>query len=142
MAAVIDEWGAFEGIATVEDVAEALVGDLRDEFDTAGRNHTIRRTDERTHEADGSVQLRDVNDALGTDLSGDGYETLGGFVLDRIGRSPEVGDAAETDAFAFEVTAVDGARISTVRVTRSDDGGDAEGEPSADGGGSADGDAA
>ena len=142
MAAVIDEWGAFEGIATVEDVAEALVGDLRDEFDAADRHHTIRRTDERTHEADGSVPLTDVNDALGTDLTGDGYETLGGFVLDRIGRSPEVGDDAETDAFAFEVTAVDGARISTVRVTRLDDGTDADGEPSADGGDSTDGDAA
>jgi CBS domain containing-hemolysin-like protein len=128
MAAVIDEWGAFEGIVTVEDVAEALVGDLRDEFDAAERRHTIRRTGERTHEADGSVGLVDVNDALGTDLSGDGYETLGGFVLDRIGRSPEVGDLAETDDFAFEVTAVDGARISTVRVTRRDDA-----EESADG---------
>jgi CBS domain containing-hemolysin-like protein len=121
MAAVIDEWGAFEGIATVEDVAEALVGDLRDEFDVAERRHTIRRTDDRTHEADGSVPLADVNDALDTDLSPDGYETLGGFVLDRIGRSPEVGDVAETDRFAFEVTAVDGTRISTVRVTRRDD---------------------
>ena len=68
-----------------------------------------------------SVELVEVNDALGTDLSGDGYETLGGFVLDQIGRSPEVGDLAETDDFAFEVTAVGGARISTVRVTRLDD---------------------
>ncbi|EMA67369.1 transporter associated domain-containing protein, partial [Halorubrum distributum] len=138
MAAVIDEWGAFEGIATVEDVAEALVGDLRDEFDVADGRHTIRRTGDRTHEADGSVALLDVNDALGTDLSGDGYETLGGFVLDRIGRSPEVGDVAETEAYAFEVTAVDGARISTVRVTRRDDpsesadDGDGEGSPNGD----------
>ena len=129
MAAVIDEWGAFEGIATVEDVAEALVGDLRDEFDVADGRHTIRRTGDRTHEADGSVALVDVNDALGTDLSGDGYETLGGFVLDRIGRSPEVGDVAETEGYAFEVTAVDGARISTVRVTRrGDSGGSADAE--------------
>ena len=135
MAAVIDEWGAFEGIVTVEDVAEALVGDLRDEFDAAERRHTIRRTGERTHEADGSLALDDVNDALGTDLDGDGYETLGGFVLDRIGRSPEVGDVAETEGFAFEVTAVDGARISTVRVTRRD--GDGEGDV-AEGAGSGD----
>ncbi|TKX73889.1 HlyC/CorC family transporter [Halorubrum sp. GN11_10-6_MGM] len=146
MAAVIDEWGAFEGIVTVEDVAEALVGDLRDEFDVAEGRHTIRRTGDRTHEADGSVPLTDVNDALGTDLSGDGYETLGGFVLDRIGRSPEVGDVAETERFAFEVTAVDGARISTVRVTRRDGGeaGDADdaGDGEAPGGESPDDDAA
>ena len=140
MAAVIDEWGAFEGIATVEDVAEALVGDLRDEFDVADGRHTIRRTGDRTHEADGSVALVDVNDALGTDLSGDGYETLGGFVLDRIGRSPEVGDVAETEGYAFEVTAVDGARISTVRVTRRD--GPDESGDAAGGEGSSAGDAA
>jgi len=132
MAAVIDEWGAFEGIVTVEDVAEALVGDLRDEFDAAERRHTIRRTGERTHEADGSVGLVDVNDALGTDLSGDGYETLGGFVLDRIGRSPEIGDVAAEAGFSFEVTAVDGARISTVRVERRDDEEDADAATGAD----------
>lgn len=129
MAAVVDEWGAFEGIVTVEDIAEALVGDLRDEFDDGRGEHTIRAREGGAYEADGSVSLSVVNDALGTDLEGNGYDTLGGLVLDRLGRTPESGDIAEAGGHRFEVTAVDGARISTVRIDRID----------GDGGGRADG---
>ncbi|OYR54204.1 cobalt transporter [Halorubrum sp. Ea1] len=134
MAAVVDEWGAFEGIVTVEDIAEALVGDLRDEFDTERGEHTIRTREGGAYEADGSVSLSVVNDALGTDLEGNGYDTLGGLVLDRLGRTPESGDVAEAGGHRFEVTAVDGARISTVRIA-SIDGGDGAGggKPEADG---------
>ncbi|WP_435074485.1 hemolysin family protein [Halorubrum sp. HHNYT27] len=125
MAAVVDEWGAFEGIVTVEDVMEALVGDLRDEFDTDRGEHTIRAQEDGSYEADGSVSLSAVNDALGTDLERNGYETLGGLVLDGLGRTAEVGDVVEADGHRFEVTAVDGVRISTVRIEPFDDG-DAE----------------
>ena len=118
MAAVVDEWGAFEGIVTVEDVTEALVGDLRDEFDDGRGEHTIRAREGGAYEADGSVSLSAVNDALGTDLEGNGYDTLGGLVLDRLGRTPESGDVAAAGGHRFEVTAVDGARISTVRIDR------------------------
>ncbi|MGQ3328245.1 MULTISPECIES: hemolysin family protein [Halorubrum] len=116
MAAVVDEWGAFEGLATVEDAVETLVGELRDGFDAAGTEHAIRKTGAGSHEADGSVSLSVVNDALGTDFDGDGFETLGGLVLDRLGRTPETGDTVTAGDYAFEVTAVDGARISTVRI--------------------------
>ena len=127
MAAVVDEWGAFEGIVTVEDVTEALVGDLRDEFDADHGEHTIRAQEGGAYEADGSVSLSVVNDALGTDLEGNGYETLGGLVLDRLGRTPETGDVAEAGGHRFEVTAVDGARISTVQIDRIDGGEGSEG---------------
>jgi CBS domain containing-hemolysin-like protein len=122
MAAVVDEWGAFEGIVTVEDVAEALVGDLRDEFDTDRGEHTIRAREGGEYEADGSVSLSAVNDALGTDTERNGYETLGGLVLDHLGRTAVAGDAIETDGYRFEVTDVDGARILTVRIEPIDDG--------------------
>jgi len=133
MAAVVDEWGAFEGIATVEDAVEALVGELRDEFDADRGEHAIRKTGAGTHEADGSVSLSVVNDALGTEFDGDGFETLGGLVLDRLGRTPEAGDTVAAGDYVFEVTAVDGARISTVRIEEADgsDGGD--GDSAADG---------
>ncbi|WP_128906271.1 hemolysin family protein [Halorubrum amylolyticum] len=127
MAAVVDEWGAFEGIATVEDAVEALVGDLRDEFDADRGEHTIRKTGAGAYEADGSVSLSVVNDALGTDFDGDGFETLGGLVLDRLGRTPETGDAVAAGDYVFEVTAVDGARISTVRIEAVDGGSDGHG---------------
>lgn len=120
MAAVIDEWGVLEGIATVEDVVEAIVGDLRDEFDADIREHSIRRIDDGTYDADGSVTLSTVNETLDTAFEGKGFETLGGLVLDRLGRVPEVGDSVEVDDYVVEVTDIDGTRISTLRIRKVD----------------------
>jgi len=121
MAAVIDEWGVLEGIATVEDVVEAIVGDLRDEFDAESREHSIRRREDGTYDADGSVTLSVVNETLDTDLETEGFETLGGFVLARLGRVPEVGDTVEAADYVVEVTSVDGARVSTLRIRSADE---------------------
>ena len=121
MAAIVDEWGAFEGIATVEDVVEAIVGDLRDGFDAEGHERAIRRREEGGYDADGSATLSAVNEALGTDFEGEGYGTLAGLVLDHLDRAPAVGDSVAVGGHAFEVTAVDGARISTVRIERAAD---------------------
>jgi CBS domain containing-hemolysin-like protein len=120
VAVVIDEWGAFEGLATVEDVVEAVVGDLRDEFDADIREHALRETEEG-YDADGSVTLSKANDELGTDFEGEGYETLGGLVLDRLGRPPEVGDQVRVDDYSIEVTGVDGARVTTLRIAAADE---------------------
>lgn len=117
MAAVIDEWGAFEGIATVEDVVEAVVGDLRDEFDTDSHEHSIRKRRENQYEADGAVPLSTVNATLGTELEAEGYDTLGGFVLDELGRKPERGDSIDIGNYIIEVTSVDGARISMLKIS-------------------------
>ena len=125
MAAVIDEWGVLEGLATVEDVVEAIVGDLRDEFDAELREHSIRRRDDRSYDADGSVTLSAVNETLDTDFESEGFETLGGWVLDRLGRVPEVGDRVEAADYVVEVTGVDGARISTLRIRNADEDQDA-----------------
>lgn len=116
MAAVIDEWGSFEGIATVEDVVEAVVGDLRDEFDTDEREHSIRRRDDGGYEIDGGVPLSAVGEALAVDVRSEAVDTIGGLVLDRLDRAPERGDSVEVAGHSVEVTAVDGNRISTVRV--------------------------
>ncbi|WP_050032484.1 hemolysin family protein [Halorubrum halophilum] len=134
MAAVVDEWGAFEGIVTVEDTVETLVGDLRDGFDPEDGEHAIRKTGAGAYEADGSVSLTLVNDALGTDFDGDGFETLGGLVLDRVGRTPETGDTVSAGDYVFEVTAVDGARISTVRIEAAGGGSERDGNGTDDAG--------
>ena len=116
MAAVIDEWGAFEGIVTIEDVVEAIVGDLRDNFDVDDREPAVRNVGPERCEIDGSVPLTDVNDELGSAFESDGVETISGLVLARLGRIPESGDHIEADGYRIEVTAVEGARISTVEV--------------------------
>jgi CBS domain containing-hemolysin-like protein len=116
MAAVIDEWGSLEGIATVEDVVEAVVGDLRDGFDVDGHEPSIRRRTDGTYDVDGEVSLPAVNDALATEFGSDEVETIGGLVLSRLDRAPQVGDAVAADGHVVEVTAVDGTRISTVEI--------------------------
>ncbi len=116
MAAVIDEWGTFEGIVTVEDVVEVVVGDLLDEFDVPAREPSIDRREDGTAVVDGGITLSAVNEALGTDFEHSGVETVGGLVLDRLGRPPEQGDRVTIDEYALEVTAVDGMRISSVLV--------------------------
>jgi CBS domain containing-hemolysin-like protein len=116
MAAVIDEWGSFEGIATVEDVVEAVVGDLRDGFDVDEREPTIHQRSDGSSDVDGSVPISDVNDAIGADFQSDEVETIGGLVLSRLDRAPAAGDTVTVAGHTVEVTTVEGTRILTVRV--------------------------
>jgi CBS domain containing-hemolysin-like protein len=116
MAAVIDEWGAFEGIATVEDVVESLVGDLRDEFDVDEREPSIRRRDDQGYDSDGGVPLSTINDMIAGDFTSEEVETIGGLVLEQLNRAPERGDRVEVAGYVVEVTSVEGTRISTVWI--------------------------
>ncbi|KAB7518713.1 hemolysin family protein [Halosegnis rubeus] len=118
MAAVIDEWGTLEGIATVEDVVEALVGDLRDEFDMDEREPSIRRRSDGGYDIDGGVALSEINDTIEGAFTSEEVETVGGLVLEHLNRVPERGDRVEVAGYVVEVTSVDGSRISTVRVHR------------------------
>ena len=116
MAAVIDEWGSFDGIVTIEDVVEAVVGDLRDDFDVDEREHSVRELGDGRYDIDGSVPLTLVNEELDATFESGGVETIGGLVLARLGEIPEPGDGIEADGYRIEVATVDGARISTVLV--------------------------
>ncbi|ELY88022.1 hemolysin family protein [Natrialba taiwanensis] len=117
MAAIIDEWGVLEGIVAIEDIVEVVVGDIRDEFDVAAREPSI--DDEQRADGtvvDGGVTVTALNDALKSDFEHDTVETVGGLVLDRLGRPPETGDQVTIEGYEFEVTAVEGMRVSTVVV--------------------------
>ncbi|NEU58966.1 hemolysin family protein [Halorussus sp. MSC15.2] len=134
MAAVIDEWGSFEGIVTVEDLVEVVVGDIRDEFDVDHREPSIDRRSDGAYTVDGGLAVTEVNQTLNADFEVADFDTVGGLVLDRLGRAPEVGDRVETDGYYLEVAEVDGARISTVVVrekeekeVESDDGAESAG---------------
>jgi CBS domain containing-hemolysin-like protein len=114
MAAIIDEWGALEGVVTMEDVVEEIVGEIHDEFDEPAREPSIDRRDDSSYEIDGGVAISEVNDALDANFVSDAAETIGGLVLDQLGQVPEPDDTVESDGYVLEVTAVDGARVSTV----------------------------
>ncbi|WP_336343503.1 hemolysin family protein [Halalkalicoccus ordinarius] len=115
MAAVIDEWGAFEGIVTIEDVVEELVGDLQDQFDVDDHEPSIERLD-GAYLIDGGVSITTVNEALDAEFERTEFETIGGLVFDRLGRAPEVDDAVSVNGYRLTVEGVDGARISSVVV--------------------------
>ena len=127
MAAIIDEWGAFEGIVTVEDVIEVVLGDLRDDFDVASDEPSISAREDGSYVADGGLTISAVNETLGTNFETTEFGTVGGLVLDELGRAPEVADQVEADGYRLTVEAVDGTRITTVAI-------DALDEPTADGG--------
>ncbi|QLG28023.1 HlyC/CorC family transporter [Halorarum halophilum] len=124
MAAVIDEWGSFEGLVTIEDVVEEIVGDIRDQFDLRDPEPSIEPLEDGDYAIDGSVPLVEVNEALNADFESDGFETVGGFVLSQLGRAPEVGDSVDVDGYRLRVEDVEGARVMAVSLREIDEDGD------------------
>jgi CBS domain containing-hemolysin-like protein len=113
MAIVIDEWGSFEGLLTIEDIVEEIVGEIRDEFDEEGIG--IQEHD-GGYSIDGRAPIRDVNEALASGFESDYFDTIGGLVLGHLGRAPEVGDEVTVDGRVLRVDEVDGARVASVLV--------------------------
>ncbi len=117
LAIVIDEFGGTAGLVTLEDVIEQLVGEVRDEFEQ-GEVQRIREEAPGTFLIDGLVALDDLREKLLLTLEGESYDTVGGLVFGRLGRVAQIGDAVEVEGYRFAVTAVDGRRVSQVRVQR------------------------
>lgn len=116
LAVVIDEWGAFEGILTIEDIIEQVVGEIQDEFDIAELEPSIDELADGQYAMDGGVSLAAVNETLETNFESEAFDTVGGLVLSRLGRAPEVGDVIEVAGYELTVDDVDGTRISRVLV--------------------------
>jgi len=131
LAIVLNEYGGTEGMVTLEDVVEEIVGEMRDEHRRHEEQKFVER-DENTWLIDGAVSIADVIDRLDIDAEegweGRGFSTLAGLILDRLGHIPSIGDSAEWDGLHLEVVDMDGQRIDRVLVTRKGEGGKAEGE--------------
>jgi len=111
---VIDEHGSMEGILTLEDLLEEIVGEINDEYDVEIREQ-IRKVGE-TYVLDGLLTVRDANRHLGLKLpENDSYTTIAGFLMARAERILEPGDTVEYDAGVFTVERVDHRRISWIR---------------------------
>jgi CBS domain containing-hemolysin-like protein len=115
-ALVVDEYGGTAGIVTVEDVLEQLVGDIEDEFDRRG--HGVRRIGAGRHLLRGSLQLDRVAELFGVELPDGEYETVAGFVLDRLGHIPEPGERVAVEGWELTVTRVEGVRITELALRR------------------------
>jgi putative hemolysin len=114
MAIVIDEYGAMEGIVTLEDLLEEIVGEIEDEFDLP--DESIERVDENTIRIHGTFPIDDFNEQFRTDLPIEDFHTMAGFVFGLLGRAPEEGDEVSYDGLAFRVDEVEGSRIDRLAV--------------------------
>jgi putative hemolysin len=115
MAIVVDEYGAMQGIVTLEDLLEEIVGEIEDEFDLP--DDSIVHIDERTAQIDGTLTLDEFNEQFGTELESEDYHTMAGFVFGHLGRAPEPGDELEYEGMHFCVDEVEGSRILRLTVT-------------------------
>ena len=116
MAVVIDEWGSFEGIVTVEDIVEEIVGEIRDEFD--GEDPSVRENPDGSHSMGGLTPIEEANRALGAGFSSDDFGTVGGLVFGHLGRAPKAGDEVRLDGHLRTVEEVDGPRVARVGARR------------------------
>ena len=114
MAVVVDEYGSMQGIVTLEDLVEEIVGEIEDEYDLP--DESIERVDETTVRIDGTFPIDDFNEEFGAALEHDDYHTVAGYVFDLIGRAAEPGDVVETDGLRFSVLEVEGSRILRLQV--------------------------
>jgi magnesium and cobalt exporter, CNNM family len=114
MAIVIDEYGDMDGIVTLEDVLEEIVGDIEDEFDLP--DTSIERIDDTHIRIDGTYTIDDFNEEFGTELEQEDFHTMAGLVFGELGRAPEVGDAVRSDGLRLSVVEVEGSRIMKLEV--------------------------
>ncbi|MES2462933.1 MAG: hemolysin family protein [Armatimonadota bacterium] len=114
LAVVQDEYTGTEGIVSLEDLIEEIVGDIRDEYDVD--EPEVQVLSETESIIDGRMSIDDVNDRLGIELPHDDVNTIGGLVFSLLGQEPVSGDRVHSEGIDFVVEAMDGQRVSSVRA--------------------------
>lgn len=116
MAIVVDEYGGVAGLVSLEDLMEEIVGEIEDEFDIGTPQIEAVGPDEVIMDA--AVSIDDLNDALSLDIQGEDFDTVGGFIFDRLGKIPVPGDEIREDGFLVSVLTTMGRRIRKVKISR------------------------
>lgn len=117
IAILIDEYGGFSGIVTMEDIIEQVMGDIDDEYDE--EEEIIDKVDENIYLVDGDVNLDDLNEEQGVNLESETSETIGGFIIDMLGEIPDesdVGRIVTYKNYELKIMAVQDRRIERVKI--------------------------
>jgi CBS domain containing-hemolysin-like protein len=115
MAVVLDEYGSLAGILTIEDIVEEFVGQIRDEYD-ADELKQIKKIDDNTYEIYGAVNITDVNEVTGLELESENYNSIGGYIIEKLEDFPKSGDKLTVDGINFEVLSVVDNRIGKISI--------------------------
>ena len=119
IAIVIDEYGGAEGIVTIEDLLEQIVGEIQDEFDYG--EPEIEKIADNEYIMDARAGLDDLRERLDVVVEADGFDTLGGLVYQRLGKIPTIGETVTYDSLTIEVVSTVGRRLKTLKVTAQPD---------------------
>ena len=114
IAVVVDEYGGTDGIVTLEDMVEELVGDIRDEYDDAAPAQA--RAVDGVVRVDAGLTIEEFAGDTGVELADGNYETAAGYVIDRLGRLAEIGDEVTVDGVVIRVAECEGRRITALDV--------------------------
>ncbi|WP_250278644.1 HlyC/CorC family transporter [[Clostridium] colinum] len=114
MAIILDEYGGTSGIVTLEDMLEEIVGDLADEYDEHDEEIKIIKEDE--YIVEGATKIEDVNDMLGTDFKSEDFDSIGGFVIETLGKFPDKGDTIKSGNVKFIIEEIEKNRIEKLRI--------------------------
>ena len=120
LAIVLDEYGGTDGLLTVEDILEELVGEINDEYDEEIAE--VEHLEDGSILVDAKMIVEDVNETLDIDIPTDGPETLGGFLYDKFGHAPDVGESILVEDYRFAIEGVQRNRITWVKVERLSEG--------------------
>ncbi|MDA1028864.1 MAG: hemolysin family protein [Bacteroidetes bacterium] len=116
IAIVIDEYGGTAGLVTSEDLLEEIFGDIQDEFDT--EDHTLRRINDITVVSSGRVRMDELQEKMDIVLPEGDYETIAGYLLERLGVIPEIRAEYDLDGFTFTILRASAHRIDLVRIVK------------------------
>ena len=115
LAIVVDEYGGTAGMVTIEDIVEEIVGDIQDEFDEEERPDAEKR-DENLYSVDAKMLLEELEDEFGIAIAEEDVDTVGGWLNDKLGGEPRVGQSAAFEGNTFYVEEVEGLRITRVLI--------------------------
>ena len=114
LAIVVDEYGGTAGMVTIEDIIEEIVGEIQDEFDE--ERPTIEKRSENIYSIDARMLLEDLDDLIGINIEDEDVDTVGGWLYDKLGTEPQIGQQSSYEGNIFSIEEVEGLRITRILI--------------------------